>query len=278
MIEEISLGEVSSQIKKYGYSSIKIYTKGTQVKFIQLNTNLQRKPFLLQLSHQYSMNSTRTDHILTEIQGNYRSFRQEKYLTKIPVHNIACLSDTNLVVKNNQSMTGYLIDSILEDSDSELDDNSDDIEVDDFPVKEIYPVFDLQNFLKNISDFEEQVILNYSTIYKSEEEINEQDVEKLLLLFENQKKHVKEQIYQLHQNTYNTRRDIVATGDKLLRLYKIKRQSESAKDNIRFEIDRLSLEIESQIDILNNNLSKKRDEADKLINVYIKYINSFSSL
>ncbi len=282
----MSLQEMLGTIKQQGYASIKIYTQGTEVKFVQLQSNLQRKPFLLQFPCRYSINSTKTDHILNEIQGNYRSYRQEEYLKKILLQHVACLSERNLCIKNDNIITCYLLDSILDsDSYSELnnidsdgDDSNQDIEIDDYPVKDIYPVFNIMSFMKNITDFEDQVTKSYYIIHEAEEKMNETEVEQLLQLFDKQKEQVKERIFVIHKEAYNIRRDISNVGAKLQRIYELKKNSEIEKDRIRFRLDRLSIEAEAQLDTLNSNLYEKRDKADVLLKRYLKYIEQFTWL
>jgi hypothetical protein len=286
--KSIPLQKFLSNIKQKGYSYTKVYAQGPEVKFIQLYSNLQRKPFLLQVPSQFVIYSTATDHMLDLVENDYRNFRQREYLNKINLHDAACLSECNLSVKDGTEFSCYLIDSIpdalsedeiedLEDLGKEEDFSSSDsdIEIDDYPVEDIYPVFNMASFIKNLDDFEETVLEHYSAITEAEEEMNETEVEKLLQTFDNQKTQLKDRIFSIHKNAYNTRRDIAKCGDNLKRIYLLKEQSTVERDRVRFKIERLEVDTEEKIDALNEKLREQRNQADVLLQKYRTFIERF---
>ena len=236
-LKSIPLQKFLSKIKQKGYSSTKVYTQGPEVRFIQLYSNLQRKPFLLQVPSRFVIYSNETDYMLEKEEYDYRSFRQREYLEKIKLRDGACCSKYNLCVKNNTVFTCYLIDSMpeatLNDDDDleELETSTDlkeedafsdaesDIEIDDYPVEDIYPVFNMMSFIKAMDNFEETVLENYTMITEAEEEMNETEVERLLQTFDNQQSQLKDRIFSIHKEAYNTRRDIEQCGASLQKIY-----------------------------------------------------------
>ncbi len=275
-LESMPLQKFLCNIKQKGYTSTQVYAQGPEVKFIQLYSNLQRKPFLLQVPNRYTIYSTAPDHMLDRIENDYRNFRQRGYLDKITLDNVACFSKHNLCVKNNTVYGCYLIDSMLQEDLEDLSDSdSSDIEVDDYPVEYIYPVFNMMSFIKHIADFEDTVLEHYTAITGTEEEMNENEVENLLQTFEKQKKILKDRIYKIHQDAFNTRRDISQAGTNLQRIYTLKERSAEERDRIRFGIERLAVETEEKIDILNDKLREKRNQADTLLKKYRKFIEQF---
>ena len=98
-LQSIPLQKFLSNIKQKGYNLTKIYAQGSEVRFIQLHSNLQRKPFLLQVPSRFVIYSTEPDHIIDKEDNDYRSFRQREYLQKIKLDDVACFSKYNLCVK-----------------------------------------------------------------------------------------------------------------------------------------------------------------------------------
>jgi len=284
--KSISLQKFSNNIKEKGYTSAKFYTQGTEVKFIQLYSKLQRKAFLLQVADKFVIYNTDCEYILNPTESDYRSFRQQQYLTKIKLSKVACLSKYNLCVKDDTTFSCYLIDTLDEDID-ELEDTEEfssesssesDIEIDDFSVEDIYPVFDIKSFIKDIDNFEELVLNNYSAITEAEEEMNELEVEKLLQTFDFQKRKLKDRIFSIHKDAYNTHRDISKYGEALQRTYLLKERSTEERDRLRFKIERLANETEEQIDSLNEKLREQRNQADMILQKYWKIIERFDSI
>ena len=205
-LKSIPLQKFLGSIKQKGYASTRVYTQGNEVKFVQLHSNLQRKPFLLQVPSRFVIYSTETDHILDCTENNYRNFRQRGYLEKIKLRDVACFSKHNLCVKNNNVYSCYLIDNMsqaqeddLEELDTDQDspdlsDNDSDIEIDDYPVEDIYPVFSMMSFITDMNNFEDIVLEHYTTITEAEEEKNEDEVEQLLRTFDGQQKTLKDRI------------------------------------------------------------------------------------
>ncbi|KKK81570.1 hypothetical protein LCGC14_2812110, partial [marine sediment metagenome] len=93
--------------------------------------------------------------------------------------------------------------------------------------------------------------------------------------FDGQQKTLKNRIYGIHKETYNIRRDISQSGSYLQRIYSLKEQSSKERDRIRFRIERLAIETEEKIDILNDKLRDKRNQADALLKKYWKFIEQF---
>ena len=259
--QSIPLQKFLSNIKQKGYNFTRIYTQGPEVKFIQLYSCLQRKSFLLQVPSRFVIYSTETDHMIDQVENDSRNYRQREYLAKINLRDVACSSGANLCVKNDTVFSCYLLDNMPDGSSSDAEDlepieseSESDIEIDDFPVEDIYPVFNMMSFTKNMDNFEETVLEHYSIITEAEEEMNETEVEKLLQTFDTQKKQLKECIFAIHKEAYNTRRDIAKYGDNLQRIYQLKEQSSEERDRVRFKVERLAVETEEKIDALNEKL------------------------
>nr|QBK87499.1 MAG: hypothetical protein LCMAC201_04090 [Marseillevirus LCMAC201] len=293
MTESIPLQKFLSNITQKGYTSTKVYIQESKVRFVQLYSNLQHKPFLLQVPNRFVIYSTGADHLLDYIENNYRNYRQREYLEKINLRDVACFSKDSLCVKNNNVYNCYLVDytadspellrttpvvsprSLRGKHDESVDDDSSDIEIDDYPVEDIYPVFNMMIFVDNMDNFEDIVVKYYNIITTGEEENNENEVERLLQTFDNQKKILKDHIYRIHKEAYNTRRDISQTGSNLQRIYSLKEQSTEERDRVRFKIERLTIETEEKIDVLNNKLRDNRNQADSLLKKYWKFIEQF---
>jgi hypothetical protein len=276
----MSIQEFLQELKHVGYHNIILYTEELQVKFIELSTLSQRRPFLIYISAGLNFRSKEVDHLLEKEESNYKNYRQREYLEKIKLETVACLSNHNICLKLKENIFCYAIDSIdiVSDNDvSEKDDLIDaDIMVDDYSVHDIYPVFHIKDFMTRISIFEDIVLQNYEIITKAEEEMNETEVESLLSMFEKQKTKLKDTIYQLHCDAYNTRRDIFKVGKNLAEIYAIKNQSETEKDRTRFRIERLAKDTEDKIDSLNKNLRQKRNDADLLLKRYRQHLEQLS--
>lgn len=275
--QPVPLQKFISNIKQKGYSYAKVYTQGSEVKFIKLFSCLQRKAFLLQVPSRFGL-SSETDHMIVPVENDYRNFRQCEYLSKIKLHNVACSSKENLCIKNDNIYSCYHVDSLqqgIDDVEGEIDTSDDDIVIDDYPVEDIYPVFNMESFTQNIDNFEESVLHQYTIITEAEEEMNEIEVEKLLNSFDEQKKQLKERIFDIHKETYNIRRDIIKHGNNLQNIYKLKDQSSGERDRLRFKVERLAIETEEKIDSLNDKLKLNRNQADLLLKNYRKYIARF---
>lgn len=278
-MSEIELQKIITVLKQCRYTVVQTFNIGTEAKFLLLYSSLQRKPLVVDIDSEKSLYSGSPDHILEPTECNYRNYRQREYLSKIDLQNVACLSSENIALKKN----GEVFDCYLflnegkepeTDSDLELSED-DDIEVDEHPVEDIYPLYRLSSLLDEPSNFEETVLKDHLTIVEAEEEINETEVQKLLAIFDSQKRQLKARIFEIHEEAYNIRRDIAKFSINLQRIYSIKERSENERDRVRFKIERMALEAEEKIDHLNEKLRQKRNQSDLLLKKYQKYIEQF---
>jgi len=152
-----------------------------------------------------------------------------------------------------------------------------DIIVDEYPIDDIVPVYDISVFLQQIMSFENIISKDYSIINSLEEDLNEKNVENLLLLFDTQKIYIKNTIYDIHKDIYNINRDIVDYSLKLQRINVLKEKSVNEKDKTRFQIERLSDETIFKLDSLNEQLKQKRIIANNLLKNYNNYILTFKN-
>ena len=270
-----ALQELLDDIQHKGYVISKLYAEDRSVLFVGVCSKLQRKPFLLDLNGHTDLTSSKPDILLELGETDYRSFRQAEYLKRIDLSGVACLSKRNMCVKKGNC---YLIsgsddeEEAVANSDDESDDCI-DIEIDDYPIEDILPVFTLEQFKADLD--EEKILESYATIYEAEEEINEDEVNKLLEIFDEQKAKIKELIFEIHKEEYNIRRDLSQQGTNLQRVYALKERSSKERDRVRFKIERLALETEKAIDSLNDNLCERRIRANKLLHKCRDYIERF---
>lgn len=277
--------KVLTIIKNKGYTSTTVYTEDKKVKFIQLHSDLQRKPFLIKVDEKFTINFDYADHTIIQTEPDYRSFRQREYLAGVDLDTTVCRSASNLCVKNGDTITCYILDVNVKEelevesipSDDEAQSTDSDVKIDDFPVQDIYPLYDIGEFIKQIGSFEHVVLESYQSIVDAEEKMNEQSVEKLLNLFDQQKVLLKERIYKLHLDAYNIRRDITKTGNNLQRVYELRSRSTHEKDRVRFKLDRLVAETEENIDSLNEKLRETRNDASQLLDRYFGYVDKFNA-
>lgn len=270
--ESISLQRFISNAKSAGYTPI-LYTLENQVLFIKLYSKLHRKPFMLQVPSRHIIQSKNVDHILEISENNYQNYRQREYLTGVGLDSVVCSSKINLCIKSGTVFNNYLVDNLVDESDDSESDS--DIEIDDYPVEDIYPMYNMMTFLQYINEFEDRVQQDYETIIQAEEEMNENNVQHLLMAFDQQKLSLKEKLFHIHQDAYNIRRDISKYGKNLQRSYSLKEKTINEKDRVRFQVERLVAETEAQIDTLNDKLKENRDHADLLLLKYQKYIEQF---
>lgn len=273
----MNLKMLIKQLSDNGYNSYKTFVIDTQILFIELFSSSQRKPFIL---HVPQVSCSNPDYMLEISELNYKTFRQREYLNKIQLDGVACFSPENLSIKIGGVISCYNIvndpSPDIEDLSEELDSDSfSDIDVDDYPIKDIIPVFSLDALE---DDFESIVLHAYHAITEAEEEMNEIQVKKLLSTFDEQKEKLKRFIFDLHKNAYNTRRDIEKAGDNLARVYLLKEKSVNEPDRVRFKIERLALETEEDIDKLNKKLREQRSTATDLLQKYQNYIERFDYL
>ena len=268
-------------VKNNGYTISQIYTSGVEIKFIRILTPSQRKPFLLQFPDNM-FSYTKSDSIkLTQTDHNYRNYRQRSYLEKFNLPSLACTSRESLCLKNGDVLTCY-INEVDESDPDELDSDisgfgDSEIEVDDYPIENIYPVFQITKDSNGLDgDFETDVIENYHIISSVEEEMNEIEVENLLYCFDKQKKNLKDNIFEIHKRIYHLRRDLEQASENLERIYMLREKTVHEKDRIRFKVDRMAIEAENKIDHFNKKLCDYRNKADKLLTEYKKYINRFN--
>lgn len=295
MADDYGLQGLIEAVKRKGYASIKMYAENTHIRVLVITSTLHRKEFVVTLPERWRTNAP--NHTLDQIENNYMSYRQRDYLSKISLTGVACFSDKNICIKNDTEFTCYILDPISDEGPSpkervgenvdELeeeeddDDNSlisDDIEIDDFAVGMVVPVFDYETFIKSALDFEAIVMQYHDIIRAAEEEMNSAEVDRIIQLFQGQEKLVKEKMFEIHKRSYHLRRDLDKYGRNLEKLYGIKERSQGEKDLVRFKIDRLIVETEERIDDLNRELMQGRDRADVMLKKYVKYIEAFTHL
>lgn len=262
-------------LKQRGYSSLKVYSEDSKIRFIKVCSPLERKPFLLQVpSTEHYCGCS--DHLLEPEEHCYRNYRQREYLNMIKLSDLACFSNHNLCVKNSEIITCFILDTMQSEDTSNISE-LDDIVIDDYPVQDIYPVFNISQF-QELDDPEETILEYYSKIITAEESMNEEQVTRLLDLFDVQKHTLKTMIYEIHKEAFNTRRDIQQCGQNLKRIYTLKERTTDKRDTVRFQIGRLAMETENKIDNLNDTLRCLRNRADSLINKYSEYIDRFNNI
>lgn len=262
------------KIKKERYTKPQIYVcNDTVIMFDLLTPNRHRFVILIN----QPLKAETFDYLLEKEDCDYRNFRQRQYLQKINIDNLCCITDKNICIKTQNIYKCYNLEGILdvEDDDSE---SSDDINIKEYPVTNIYPAFQLPYFIKNIKNFENIISESYKIITKDEETQNEIEVKKLISLFEKQGKTIKNSIFEIHKKCFNIRRDIDKYTTNLDRIYKLRDKTGDSNDQILFKIDRLATETETQIDQLNKTLQNERNKADLLLKNYHKYITRFSQL
>lgn len=274
----ITLANFSSNVKKCGYTVEKVYYVQDHIKYVLLYTSLQRKPFIVEVSN---ITSPYPENVLEPAENDYHNFAQRDCLGKINLPRLACFSTHNCCIKTEGEYICYLFDAVSESASlsDEPEDSDSDIEIDDYPIEDIYPVYMTSSFLdedsKPVEKFEEIVLADYSVIVDDEETMNEKDIAQLLKQFDDQKSAIKEKMYIIHRNAYNTRRDIAQQGLNLQKAYILRDRSVNESDRIRFRIERLVSETEEKIDRLNKNLREQRSQADCLLKKYWRYIKKF---
>jgi hypothetical protein len=268
--DSISLHGFLTKFTENYYTISSIYNQDSQVKYILLLTPLQRKPFLLDIPDTLNIHSSRFDYtLIQDSETNYKSFRQRDYLSNLSIDNIACITEQNITIKKNGIQVYIFKETITEETDS----NDEDIVVDEYKVSNVYPVFNIINFLKEIANFEMRVNEQYSLLTQVEEEYNEAQVIKVIEKFEIQKKDFKEMLFNVHKNGYNIRRDIEKASLQLEKLYNLKKNSLNEKDRVRFKLERLISEMENKLDHLNEQLSQYRNMGDSILTKYNDYMS-----
>lgn len=283
----ISLQKFITTIKDNGYSPTKMYTLHSNIKYIELCLNLRRKPLLIRIPDNLIVHNNVSNYAMVNDDVNYRNYRQREYLGKITLDQVACVSEKNLCVKSGEDYECYTIEDIdpdieePESTDPEPNDYSDsesfEITIDEYPVNNILPVYNLDTFVET-EQFEQMVIDDYSLIVDVEEEINELRVQTLIEQFDKQQHQIKDRMYELHSKAYNARRDIEKCSDNLERIYKLKEKTKNENDRTRFKVDRMATETEEKIDNLNEKLAVYRETADSLLGKYTDYITKFSAI
>jgi len=287
------LQKLLNKIQEHGYSGVQLYTYAGELKLFKLTSQLYRKQFYVVIPNTYLISVSNSDYILHEEEINYKSQRQRNYLHSIPLDKLVCTSNTNICIKTTNTYIIYELDDIQIDDDiSEHSDISQhthstedmssvasSIDIDEYNVEQITPYILLPDFLEILNSYEQNTLLPiYQQLEEFEEQLNEQQVERLLDSFTQQQHIIKEQLFQHHKRLYNLKCDIKEHSDKLARLYTLKQESIHSKDRVRFKIDRLIVDIENTIDKLNINIQSEREYSDKLIQQYSIYINKFQTL
>jgi hypothetical protein len=294
----MDLASFTEILTKNGYSkNMTMYGIDNMVKFIKIKSILYRKHFFLIVSHK--MINKRPDHVLFPLELNYKSARQREYIGKIHLGNLICMSDANICYKSNSQYECWELDkkepepAYESETDEELlelekkfggefnvetksSDSEFDIKIDDFPIDYIYPIFTLEEFLKEPKTFETQILEKYNVIVSGEQAINEDQVSIIMNLFQKQQLLIKEQIFEIHKASFNITCDIKKYSDNLQKIIKLKEQSVNEKDSVKFRIDRLEAETEEKIDNLNLLLREQRNKTTLLFQKYRDYIEKFN--
>jgi hypothetical protein len=266
-----SLQAFLTKFNEYNYSIGDIYNEN-RVKYILLLTPLQRKPFLLEFPEIINIQTNRFDLTLEEEKElNYKSFRQREYLLNLELNNIACITEENMTIKINNLVSVYRFKESNEKH--EVDSSDEDIDIHEYKVSSVYPVFSVVVFMKEIASFEKKVVEIYTLLTETEEKYNEQQVIGVIEKFENQKKTFKDLIFDIHKKAYNIRRDIVKTSEQLEKMYELRKKSVNEKDRIRFKLERLISETETKLDQFNDQLSQYRNMGDCVLKKYNDYIS-----
>lgn len=286
---ETPFEDIINKIRCSNYDVKKLFMQDSMVRLIELSSNTLGYDFLIEIPSSKTIDKQQIDSqdfsIIEESDNDYKNHRQREYLKNIQIENIVCKSKKNFTIKNKNIYRCYLIDYFLpsdaeniSDIENENANENEDIEIDDFPVENIFPIFDINDFTENLDNFSETLIEIYAEITETEEMMNEQEVIKLLEKFDEQKTQLKERIFHIHQNAYNLRRDISKTGENLNRIFALKYKSQNSSDRVRFKIDRMASETQEQIHKLKNKLSQQRNKADNLLKKYWNYIGKFDQI
>lgn len=278
----MNLKSLITKLADQGYKSHRTFVVDTQILFIELVSILQRKQFLVRIPSSTIIHTSDPNFLLELSEMDYKTFRQKEYLEKINLDSVACVSNNNISIKLDSVLTCYtIVNPDIEDLSGDLEDDVEeeesisDIEIDDYPIKDIIPVINLEDLHDHIED---DILQSYRSITEAEEEMNEREVERLLRTFDKQKETIRSTIYNVHRDAFNTRRDIEKAGGNLERIYKLKAKSIDEKDRVRFQIERLATETELDIDKLNKQLREQRNSANDLLQKYQSFIERFDYL
>jgi hypothetical protein len=274
-----TLETYTSAMIHHGYNP-RSYVLNNVIKYFLLQSPLRRTPFLLQVPISLTLKAQTVDHLLEPEEGNYRSYAQTEHLNKIGLTELACASLHNLCVKNGALFSYYQLDPMDRDSDNGDSDDCDDIfiKIDDYPIEEVYPLFNLLDFMKHIADFEAIVSEHRNRIDSAEEIIDEQEVANIIDKFTEQQQLIKDRLASVHKASFNIRRDISKYSKNLERAKLLQQKSANKSDRIRWDIERLASETEDRLDVLQQELSAKRNESLQLVSHYLDYISRFQSI
>jgi hypothetical protein len=274
----MNIDSIINFFNEHNYISYVLYNINNHLAYIKLQSIEQCRPFLLQIPVSSGVINTNSDHQLELIENDYKNYSQQIFLKAIPIDDLACISDKNITIKNTKTYINYLIDPLIKQSTDVID--TDDIEVDEYSIKDICPVFSIKFFmdkLQNNTGNDIEILLSdkYNCINNSEEEINQRDVEILMEKIDNQKIIIKDTLFNIHKECFNIRRDLINQSSILKRVKNLKNKSSKEKDLVKFNIDRLSVETEAKIDSLNNALCIKRELANSILRNYNNYLIKF---
>ena len=154
------------------------------------------------------------------------------------------------------------------DSDNEIDN------INQYKILDIYPVYGIEDIKS--SDFEQKLINDYTTILQTEDQLNEEEITKLLNAVDKQKMVIKSEIFKLHKNLYNITQDIENHTTLLNRTNKLFSNSEGKSDKTLFKLERMIEKLKTHLDFLNTQLSETREKKQMLIIQYWELIEQFN--
>ena len=280
--------KIIESFESAGFSGFVLYSYMKELKCIQMTSKYQRKECFIIIPNTYRVRVEKSNHELHPLEIDYKTKLQRDYMSSIELNNIVCKSTKNICIKSSNQYMVYEIDKEYNETpDNEMEYDSvtseseefDFVHLGEFEVGKIFPYFLLPNVIKDLKQFEFEKLLPLTNHLESFEiESNEKKVEHLNQLFLKQSNDMHNKLYSIHKNIYNLRHDIKEFSVRLQKAYQLKENSLHSKDTVRFELDRLIVDIENSIDKMNFKLLLERQKSDTLIQKYSYYLSSFDKI
>ena len=279
--------------------AIYISPQSDDTKFIHAATPRKQLDFFIISRNQLKNNYVNQENI-NLIENDYKSYCQRMHLLDLNVETpLVCTSDRNLCIKLNDECAVYEIDESSTQSVAatvtdeleqlEIDDTADesmsDIEIGDFPIDSVYPMFTYQNFIDitaetvgstKITNIENIISNIYNNINKGIQNINDSRLKGIKRKFDDMYSRLYREISESYVDIYNLDAEITEYSDKLQKLRDINgRLKESDPIEMRFKTERAITKCKESLATLNARLIQKRNSTNKMINGCYEYIDKF---